>query len=178
MRSRLPVAAATLMALMTAGCATNFNAELMRSEIHAQRGENPLAAFELNLGKFTTMLIKSALTGEDGDLPFAGIDSLHVAVYELPSAAGPAIDVTRIPVRGWEEVLRVLDENRSGMVLIQPKGQVVGDLVVVGAGPRKVIYARLKGRLNPDLPSRLGGVLREGGPEEVQRVLSELGSSG
>ena len=84
------------------------------------------------------------------------------------------VDVTRIPVRGWDEVLRMHNPNRSGMVLIQPRGGAVGDLVVIGAGLEKVIYARLQGRLDPDLPSRLGHVLREGGPEEVQRVLSEL----
>ncbi len=67
--------------------------------------------------------------------------------------------------------------GRSGLVLIQPRRNSVGDLVVVGAGPKKVIYARLKGTLSRDLPSRLGDVLRDGGPDEVQRVLSQLGDS-
>jgi len=166
--------ALTLATCLLSGCATNFTPELMRSEIRAQRGESPLAAFELNLGRFTTLMIKSAIAGDDGELPFAGVDSLHVAVYEVSAPSGPAIDVTQIPVRGWEEVLRMQDPSRSGMVLIKPKGDMVGDLVVVGAGPERVIFARLQGRLSRDLPVRLGSVLREGGPNEVQRVLSEL----
>ena len=174
MRNRNLSATVVLVTCLATACATNFSPEMMRSEIREQRGEDPLAAFELNLGRFTTMMIKSALAPEDGELPFAGITSLQVAVYEIPSPSGPALDVTRIAVSGWEQVLRAHDENRSGMVLIKPKGDVVGDLVVVGAGPEKVLYARLKGALNPDLPSDLGRVLQEGGPDEVQRVLSEL----
>ena len=132
-------------------------------------------AFELDLGRFTTLLIKTALAGEDGDLPFAGLTSLQVAVYEAPAETGPAIDVTRIAVTGWEQVLRITDERRSGMVLIQPTSDAVGDLVVLGAGPRKVLYARLTGSLDPKLPRALGEVLREGGPDEMQRVLTQLG---
>ena len=174
MRSRIPLAL-TLIAGLALGCATNFSPEMMRSQIQAQRGTDPRAAFELSLGRFTTMMIKSALAGEDGELPFAGLTSLEVAVYEVQAPAGPAIDVTRIPVRGWDPVLRAHNESKSAMVLIRPNGADIGDLVVVGAGPAKVIYARLRGALNPELPVELGRVLQEGGPDEVQRVLSELG---
>ena len=52
--------------------------------------------------------------------------------------AGPVIDVTRIKVRGWETVLRTHDQQRSGMLLLRPKGEDVGDLVVIGAGEQKV----------------------------------------
>jgi len=163
--------------LLLAGCATQFSPERMRTEIHRQRGQDPLAALELNLGRFTTLLIKSALAGEDGELPFAGLESLQVAVYEIASESGPALDVTRIAVTGWEQVLRAHDEKRSGMVLIRPRGDLVKDLVVVGAGPKKVVYARLRGGLSPKLPGALGEVLREGGPDEVQRVLTSLGNT-
>ncbi len=163
------------VALLLPSCATNFSPELMREEITRQRGVDPLSAFELDLGRFTTLLIKSAMAGEDGELPFAGLQSLQVAVYQAPNEAGPAIDVTRIRVSGWDQIVRMHNPKRSGLVLIKPKRDSVQDLVVVGAGPNKVIYARLKGTLSKDLPGRLGDVLREGGPDEVQRVLSELG---
>ncbi len=161
--------------LSLTACATNFSPELVRSEITRQRSVDPLSAFELSLGRFTTYMIKSALAGEDGELPFAGLASLEIAVYQAPNELGPAIDVTRIAVRGWEQVVRMHNPNRSGMVLIQPRRDAIGDLVVIGAGPQKVIYARLTGSLSRDLPGRLGDVLREGGPDEVQRVLSQLG---
>ncbi|MDA8016424.1 MAG: hypothetical protein MPN21_03160 [Thermoanaerobaculia bacterium] len=175
MRNRTGIAGVVLLALLCAGCATNFTPELVRQEIVTQRGVDPLSAFELNLGRFTTLLIKSALAGEDGELPFAGLSSLQLAVYEAPSDSGPALDVTRFSFTGWDQVLRVHDQDRSGMVLVQPRSDSIGDLVVVGAGARKVVYARLTGRLSRDLPAALGDVLRDGGPDEVQRLLSQLG---
>lgn len=177
MRSRIALRSLCLLAaLLPAGCATNFSPELMRSEIRSQRGEDPLAALELNFGRFTTLMIKTALAGDDGELPFAGLERLQLAVYELPSASGPALDVTRIPVTGWEPVVRAHDEARSGMVLIRQRGDRVGDLVVVGAGPKKIVYGRLRGALSRELPARMGNVLRDGGPDEVQRILSNLGT--
>lgn len=164
-----------VLPLLLTGCATRFSPELVRQEIVAQRGVDPLRAFELDLGRFTTHLIKTALAGEDGELPFAGLGSLQLAVYESPSDDGPVIDVTRIAVVGWDQVLRLSDEQHSGMVLIQPRGERIADLVVVGAGTRKVVYARLTGNLDPSLPGALGDVMRTGGPEEVQRVLVQLG---
>lgn len=171
----LRIAAALAACLALTSCATNFTPELIRKEIVRQSGEDPLAAFELDLGRFTTTLLKSALAGEDGELPFAGLTSLQIAVYKVPNSSGPAIDVTRIKVTGWDQVVRANNPERSGMVLIRPKSDVVGDLVVVGAGPEKVVYARLRGKLSKDLPGALGEVLQEGGPDEVQRVLRQLG---
>ena len=166
---------ALVACLTLASCATNFSPELIRQEITRQRGIDPLSEFELDLGRFTTLLIKSAMAGEDDELPFAGLENLQIAVYQAPSDTGPAIDVTRIAVSGWDQVVRLHNQKKSDLVLIKPKADAVGDLVVVGAGPKKVIYARLKGTLNQDLPGRLGEVMRHGGPDEVQRVLTELG---
>ena len=164
-----------LLALSLTACATPFSPELVRKEIVTQRGSDPLSTFELNLGRFTTLLIKTALAGEDGELPFAGLGSLQLAVYEAPNDAGPAIDVTRIGVVGWEQVLRFTDEDSSGMVLIQPRGERIANLVVVGSGPNEVLYARLDGDLDPSLAESLGDVMRSGGPDEIRRVLSQLG---
>jgi len=171
----LRIAAAVVACLALTSCATHFSPELIRKEITHQTGQDPLSAFELDLGRFTTTLLKSVLAGDDEELPFAGLTSLQIAVYEVPNGSGPAIDVTRIKVTGWDQVLRAHNPQRSGMVLIRPKGESIGDLVVVGAGPRKVVYARLRGKLNPDLPAALGEVLQDGGPDEVQRVLEQLG---
>lgn len=173
-RFRLAILLVVFSCVLTS-CATQFSPELVRQEIVTQRGADPLSAFELNLGRFTTLLLKSALAGEDGELPFAGLGSLQLAVYEAPSDRGPVIDVNRIEVVGWDPVLRFTDETYSGMVLIQPRGQRIADLVVVGAGTNKVVYARLDGDLDPSLPGALSEVMRSGGPEEIQRVLAQLG---
>jgi len=166
------------LTLLLVGCATNFSPRLVRSEIREQTGQDPLAALELDLGRFTTFVIKSALAGADGELPFAGLESLQFAVYETPSGSGSALDVTQIRVIGWEQVLRAYDPQRSGMVLIRPSGDRVGDLVVLGAGPKKVVYGRLRGALSPDLPAAMRDVLERGGPDELQRILSRLGDAG
>lgn len=148
---------------------------MVRDELERQSGADPLTAFELNLGRFTTFLIKSALDVKaDGKTPFAGLDQLQIAVFEASSEAGPALDVTRIKVRGWEQAVRFLDQQRSGMVLLKPSGEEIGDLVVVGAGKKIVLYARLRGRLSAELPKALADTLQNDGPEAVRDTLTEL----
>lgn len=188
MQKILRAPALVLAALvLTAGCATAFSPQLVRDEIVRQQGKDPREAFELNLGRFTTLLLKQALTSEEGKVPFAGLSGLELAVFDAPSERGPAIDVTRIPVRGWEPIIRLNNENRSGMVLVRGgrsarRGEAgrarVADLVVVGSGTHQVIYARLWGSLDPDLPSSLGDVLREEGVDGVRGVLSNLAGEG
>lgn len=78
--------------LLLGACATQFSPEMVRQEIRTQQGTDPLSAFELNLGRFTTLLLKTALAGEDGEVPFAGLGRLQLAVYESPSDRGPVID--------------------------------------------------------------------------------------
>ena len=169
--------------LALAGCATAFSPQMVREEIVRQRGEDPRRAFELTLGRFTTLLVKQVLAGEEGELPVAGLAGLELAVFETSPQEAPALDVTRIAVRGWEPLLRLHDETRSGMVLVRGStrasadgtGQArVADLVVVGSGAEQVVYARLWGSLDPDLPSALGNVLRDEGTEGIRGLLSRL----
>ena len=172
-----------LLICLATGCATRFSPASIRQEIVLQQGTDPLSAFEFSLGRFTTLLLQTALAGEDGEIPFAGLEQLQLAVYEAPNESGPALDVTRIRVNGWEPVIRAHDTTRSALVLVQSGRRwgstpnvapTVADLVVVGAGPRKVVYARLRGTLSADLPAALAGVLRDGGPEEIRRVLMQF----
>jgi hypothetical protein len=181
---RRPVLAIAVLAalLVGASCATPFSPQMIRNEILRQRGEDPRQAFELTLGRFTTLLIKQALAGESGEIPFAGLAGLELAVYELAQDTGPVLDVTMIPVRGWEPLLRMHNETRSGMVLVQGntvrssfgERPRVADLVIVGSGSRQVVYARLWGSLDPELPGVMGDVLRDEGAEGVRSVLSRL----
>lgn len=182
-RTALLVAVCAAIALP--GCATRFSPDTIRDEIVRQRGgEDPLGVFELNLGRFTTMLLRSAIAGDGGEVPFAGVRELQLAVFESPGDGGPALDATRIPVRGWEPVVRAVDGRRSGLVLVR-QGTIprwsgrgvrssIGDLVIVASGPERVVYARLRGGLDPELPTALGELLRTGGPDELRRVLTEL----
>lgn len=174
-----------LLACLLVGCAAHFSPGTVRQEIVRQRGQDPLSVSEFNIGRFTTLLVRRALVTEGGALPFAGVRELQLAVYEVRPAQGPAIDVTRIGTGGWEPVVRVHDNVRSAMVLIRgtrtsswgtsDATATIGDLVVIGAGQRTVVYARLCGSLSADLPSALGEVVRRGGPDEIRRTLMELG---
>lgn len=164
---------------LASGCATRFSPATIRGEIVRQRGVDPQSQFELNLGRFTTYMLKTALVTADGEVPFSGVSQFQLAVYGVPEHQDSAIDVTRIEVRGWEPVLRFDDKSRSIMILVRgggesEEGRTIGDLVVVGAGRRKVVYGRLRGSLSPDLPSKLGAVFRDGGPDAVQEILEGL----
>lgn len=160
--------------LLTSGCATRFSPGTIRDEIERQRGQDPLSVFELNLGRFSTLLLKKALATDAGDLPLAGLDRIQLAVFEVTEEDRPAMDVTQIGVRGWEPVLRLHDPDRSAMLLIRGDDESIGDLVVVGAGRRRVVYGRLSGTLSADLPVAVGDALREGGPEEIKRIFMQL----
>ncbi len=174
--------------VLAAGCVTAFSPATIRDEIVRQRGEDPRRAFEVTLGRFTTLLLRQIAAGDGEDVPFEGLAGLELAVFEVAAGDGPALDVTRIPVRGWEPLLRLADETRSGMVLVRTgrrswrvpgrEASPVADLVVVGSGPQQVVYARLWGRLDPGLPDALGGVLREDGAAGVRRLLSGLAAGG
>jgi hypothetical protein len=167
-----------------AGCAAQFSPSVLRQEIVRQRGEDPLSVFEINVGQFTTLLLRQSLAGTGGELPFAGVRELQVAVFEAPAVKGPVIDVTQIATRGWEAVVKVHDQERSGMVLLRdaegsswntPNAKTtIGDLVAIGAGRRSVVFARLKGRLSPELPAALGEVVRRGGPDQLRKLFMQL----
>lgn len=172
----LRIAAIIALALLAQGCATRFSPELIRDEIAQQRGTAPLSVFELNLGRFTTLLVRSALTEDSTDdaIPFAGLQQLQLAVYETSSAIDPAIDITQIPVRGWEPVVRLHNEQHSGVLLIRSEQDAIADLVIVAASREGVVYARLIGRLSRELPTALGEILNQQGPEGIRRLMGEL----
>lgn len=178
-RRQLTGAALALVALLAAGCATRFSAQAVRGEIARQTGTDPQSVFELNLGRVTMALARQLLAGEarDGALPLAGLERFELAVYGLPPAApdgSPRLDFTAMAVRGWEPTLRVAKEGRSGVVLVRASGEAIGDLVLLAAGEKNALYARLRGTLSPELPAALGEALESGGTEAVQRELQSL----
>jgi hypothetical protein len=175
---------AVAAALGVVGCATNFSAQAVRAEIVRQTGEDPQKAFELNLGRVTMALARQVLasssTPAEGELPLAGLTSFELAVYSLPPAALAGtrpLDLTAMPVRGWEPTVRVKDKGRSGVVLVRASGDHVGDLVLLAAGDKSVLFARLRGTLSRELPAALGEAVKSGGTEAVQRQLESLGAS-
>jgi len=179
MRRRL-VVAAVVTALGATGCATHFSAQTVRAEIVRQTGENPQKAFELNLGRVTMALARQLMassSSSEGSLPLAGLASFELAVYGLPQAVlsgARQLDLTAMPVYGWEPMVRVRDAGRSGVVLVRASRDRIGDLVLLAAGEKSALYARLRGALASNLPAALGEALKSGGPEAVQQQLQSL----
>jgi len=181
-RPRRLACAASVLLLLALGCSTRYSPSTVREEISRQRGVAPQSTFEIDLGRMTMYMIRSALNTADEKGPFEGLRAVQLAVFELPQGSGPALDVTRFGVRGWERVVRAHDERRSFMILVRSTGETsgsdpkeyIGDLVVVGAGAKRVVYGRLKGSLNPELPSRLSEIFERGGPEQIADSISGL----
>lgn len=169
-----------LAVLSFAGCATSFSAPAVRAEITRQTGSQPREAFEVYAGPVTMAVVRKVLgaqAGSDVSLPGSRITSFEIAVYELgqKSAAGaPTIDLTLMPVRGWEPSLRYRTEDRSGMVLIRTSGDSVADLVVLASDRDGVTYGRLRGSLSKELPAALGKVMQDGGTDAIKDTLESM----
>lgn len=165
-------AAVIAVAALAAGCATAFSPALIRDEIAKQTGQDPPGVFELSLGRPTMALAKTALgaAAPGGSLPLAGVAAFELASYEVPGGAA-RIDFTRMPVRGWEPVVRFREGPRSAFILVRPEGEAIGDLVLVAGDAGRVLYSRIQGRLSPELPEALARTVRSDGPDAVQREL-------
>ncbi len=164
---------AAVLSLGLAGCATPFSPERVRSEIAAQTGEDPQYVFEIQLGRVTMRMIRTALAGGGSSLPLAGLSEFDLAFYDVPSpsAQGAPLDFTKMAIRGWEPVVRTRQPGRSALVLVREGRATVDDLVVLGAAESGAIYARLRGTLNPELPRALGDVFQSRGPEGLRDEL-------
>ena len=179
MRRRVAPTLAFLGLLAAAACATSFSPATIRNEIVRQTGQDPQRVFEFTLGPTTMSLARAVLGGsttEGAGLPLAGLEALELAVYDAPSgAAGAGVDFTRMPITGWEPVVKSRDGARSALVLVRgERDDSIGDLVLVAGGEQQVLYARLRGRLSRTLPGALAEAVRTGGTEGVKSELMSL----
>jgi hypothetical protein len=164
---------AMMLSLGLAGCATSFSPERVRSEIAAQTGGDPQYVFEIQLGRVTMRMIRTALAGGGNSLPLAGLTEFDLAFYDVPSpsAQGVPLDFTRMAVRGWESVVRTRQPGRSALILVREGRATLDDLVLLGAAESSAIYARLRGTLSPELPRALGDAFQSRGPEGLRDEL-------
>jgi hypothetical protein len=166
--------------LLLAGCATSFSPDRIRGEIAAQTGADPQGVFEFTLGPTTLSLARTLFASASaettgGAQPLAGLKKLEFAVYDLPPGRAQTLDFTRMRVTGWEPTVRKRDATSSALVLVRGgEGDTVGDVVLVAAGERQAIYARLSGRLSSRLPQALGDAVSSGGTDKVKSELMSL----
>ena len=159
-----------LLGLGLVGCATSFSPERVRSEIAAQTGQDPQYTFEIQLGRVTMHMIRTALGAGGTSLPLAGLTGFDLAFYDVPSpsAQGAPLDFTKMAIRGWDPVVRTRQPGRSAVVLVREGRTTIDDLVLLGAGESTAIYARLRGTLSQDLPRALGDAFQNRGPEGLR----------
>lgn len=150
----------TLLAL--GGCYRPFSPEQVRKEIVRQTGSDPQTSFELKLGGATMRLAKAVVSRAAGEpITFGGLTRIDLAIFDLPP--GRRMDLSRIRLWGWDRMIQTQDGKRALMVLVRTNGETLGDLVVVAEGEDQVLYGRLKGKLDRNLPSALQRALQATG---------------
>ena len=161
------------LSLGLVGCATSFSPERVRSEIAAQTGEVPQYVFEIQLGRVTMHMIRTALAGGGTSLPLAGLTGFDLAFYDVSSSSARAapLDFTKMAIRGWDAVVRTRQPGRSAVVLVREGSATIDDLVLLGAAESSAIYARLRGTLSPELPRALGDAFQIRGAEGLRDEL-------
>src|SRR5574342_1037381 len=148
---------AMALSLGLAGCATSFSPERVRSEIAAQTGGEPQYVFEIQLGRVTMHMIRTALAGGGNSLPLAGLTEFDLAFYDVPSpsAHGVSLDFTKMSIRGWESVVRTRQPGRSALVLVREGSATLDDLVLLGAaGPAFSLRRSCAAPIQPRSPCR------------------------
>ncbi len=166
---------AALALLCAAGCYRPFSPEQVRHEIERQTGAEPRSSFEFKLGGATMKLAKavaSKATGEPAN--FGGLTRIDLAVFELPQ--GKSVDFGAMKIWGWDRLIETKEGDRALMVLVRTNGETLGDMVLVAQGRDQVLYGRLKGKLDPKLPSALQKVLSATGLQGLkEHILSAAG---
>ena len=168
----------SLALIGVAGCYRPFSPEQVRHEIERQTGAEPRSSFEFKLGGATMKLAKAVASKATGEaVNFGGLTRIDLAVFELPQ--GKSVDFEAMRIWGWDKLIESREGDRSLMVLVRTNGQTLGDMVLVAQGKDQVLYGRLKGKLDPKLPSALQNVLRSTGLQGLkEHILSAAGEGG
>ncbi len=170
MRRALASFLAALLLVLSAGCYAPFSPEKVRREIIRQTGREPQTSFEFKLGGATMRLAKTVISKATGEpVNFGGLTRIELAVFDVPQ--GKPLDLTRLSSWGWDTLIKTRDGNRSFTVFVRTNGETLGDLVLVAEGEQQVLYARLKGKLDRNLPSVLERALRATGLKGLQEQL-------
>jgi|WetSurMetagenome_2_1015567.scaffolds.fasta_scaffold53488_2 hypothetical protein len=159
MRRAVPLALLAILLFSSVGCYAPFSPEKVRAEIVRQTGQEPQTSFEFKLGGATMKLAKTVASKATGEpVNFGGLTRIELAVFEVPQ--GKPLDLTRLSSWGWDTLIKTRDGQRSFTVFVRTNGETLGDLVLVAEGEQQVLYGRLKGKLDRNLPSVLERALR------------------
>jgi hypothetical protein len=159
MRRALALTLLAVALISASACYAPFSPEKVRKEIVRQTGQEPQTSFEFKLGGATMKLAKTVASKATGErVNFGGLTRIELAVFEVPR--GKPLDLTRLSSWGWDTLIKTRDGQRSFTVFVRTNGETLGDLVLVAEGEQQVLYCRLKGKLDRNLPSVLERALR------------------
>ena len=176
-KTGLMAAGALAAALLGAACYRPFSPEIVRKEIVRQTGAEPSSSFEFKLGGATMRLAKAVVSKAAGEpIRFGGLTRVDLAVFEVPPEK--EVDFGRLRLWGWDRVIQTRKEGRSLLVLVRTDGKNLGDLVLVAQGEGQVLYGRLKGQLDPGLPTALQRALESTGLKGLREHLLSAGRGG
>ncbi|MGH9382030.1 MAG: hypothetical protein ACRD2Z_15660 [Thermoanaerobaculia bacterium] len=173
---QLPITVVACAALSLGACAASLSPQSVRDEIVRQTGRPPASELELKLGRLLMATTRAAVPAKES-LPLQGLRRLEIAFYGLePATELTRLDFSSMRPRGWDSAVRWAGPESTALVLVRPKqeSRPIGDLVLVASGERKVLYARLGGRMARTLPEKLRGAIERGGPDAVHHELMEL----
>ncbi len=156
--------------LMSAGCYTQFSPAWSRQEIERQTGAAPVDALELQLAGATMKFAQATASKSSwGSGHIRGLSRIDLALYELPS--GRQVDFDRMEFRGWDKFLRSQEGSFQLMILVRAGGDALADLVVFAQGESQLLYGRLEGTLDAEVPAALRNAVRTGGLERLREYL-------
>ena len=175
--ARLTVLLSLLCLAGLAACYTPFSPERVRHEIVRQTGADPQTSFEVKLGGATMRLVKTVASKAAGEpINFGGITRIDLALFEAPE--GKPLDFSKMRIWGWDRLVQAREADRSFMVLVRTNGETLADLVLVAESGRQVLYGRLKGKLDRNLPSALERALKVSGFDGLKEHLLSAARGG
>lgn len=176
-RTPLPWTAVVATLALAAACYRPFSPEIVRKEIVRQTGAEPASSFEFKLGGATMRLAKAVVSKAAGEpIRFGGLTRVDLAVFEVPPEK--EVDFGKLRLWGWDRLIQTRKEGRSLLVLVRTDGKNLADLVLVAQGEGQVLYGRLKGELDPGLPTALQRALESTGLKGLKEHLLSAGRGG
>lgn len=147
--STVLIAAGALAAgLAASGCPAQAAPRGVKSALERTLGVELQREVGLDLGPFSTSLVKS-ITADDVEL--RDLDRIHVAVYKVIGSHGaPARRVTAadLGVRGWTKILESRDGGEQVLLLAKPAGDEIREMMLLSVDEDEVVVAHLHGRLD------------------------------
>jgi hypothetical protein len=150
-RTRSPLLALLIVALLSPACVTLRGPEDVRRDISSATGVRFEREMGLTIKRSGMWLARWGLriSGED-DISLRGVHRVEVGIY-LPKERRHGSAPGRLDMRdfdGWSPLVRVHDEGEEALVMVREKQGEVRHMLVVVSDEEELVVVRMKGRLD------------------------------